>query len=272
MEKYDTEKDKGSSKVEAIWPKIAPKPNWKWFPGFSYLFDNPGSSLKAHKDIKQISMISIDKLSAPELKLYKALDTAMKKIDPEEVARDFELFLLPSSTYHVTVWDGLNISNIEGPASSPIYKKFNSYFKDAFKSSVEIWPPLSEELEFGNHFDNMGTIRFKFDALKSRGDTVLIADLEPADPASDKQLSEIIKQRDKLDKRFKDYGKPLNVELRPHVAIGYFANKRLAVNVRYQKMDEWRETFLHETSDCIIEFSSISLYAFTDMLTYFKIS
>lgn len=269
---YDTEKDEGASKVEAVIPKIVPQPNWKSFTGFSYLFDNPGSPIITHEDHKHISMISIGNLSAPGLELYEALDTAAKEMDPEILASNFNLFLLPSSTYHVTVWDGLNINNIENLSSSPIYNQFIDYFKDAFKSSAENWPPLSAKLDFGNRFENIGTIRFKFNALQSRGDTVLVADLIPADQESNEQLYEIIEKRKELDKRFEGYGKRLNADLRPHVAIGYFADKALARKAKSQRMDEWRRLFLRETSDCIIEFNGISLYAFTDMVTYFKTS
>jgi hypothetical protein len=99
-----------------------------------------------------------------------------------------------------------------------------------------------------------------------------VAQLEtdPDDSESCRVLNEIHMRRENLDKDFANYGKPENQMLRPHVAIGYFSDSNLGYSALYRYMDIWMAEFDKMVKGSMIEFRDISLYAFTDMVTYFK--
>jgi hypothetical protein len=267
MDMYDTQKDQGSRKVKPKTPDYVPEPIWLPFPGFSYIFDNPGSSLEPEGHIQRLNIADLD---VPELALYKAIFTAVKQIDPDDVAKKYNFFTLPPQTYHVTVWDGLNLGNLDD-VKPVVRSQFNAYFENAITSAMKTWPPLAEIIEFENYFSDMGTVELEFSKLISRGRTVLVADLSPADEVSMQRLTEIQQLREKLDEEFEHRcEKHRNTQLRPHVAIGYFSDEALASKAVFQNMDRWMQVFRKAALGKTIKFSSVGLYAFTDMLTYFK--
>jgi len=108
--------------------------------------------------------------------------------------------------------------------------------------------------------------------LQVRGNTVLVVELRPDldDKDSVKALKEIQERRASLDGDFATYGKPENDTLIPHVAVGYFADTTKARNAMNQCMTDWMSVFDSKVRGSQIEFSTIGLYGFTDMVTYFK--
>ena len=91
--------------------------------------------------------------------------------------------------------------------------------------------------------------------------------LKPADQQSERLLKEIENHREELYKNF-----PTNIkysEYTPHVTLGYFANKESA-QLATPLVSDWAKTFEEAVKDLTITYHSISLYGFTDMITFFK--
>jgi len=56
----------------------------------------------------------------------------------------------------------------------------------------------------------------------------------------------------------------------PHFTLGYFANKDYGKLFTKDLLNELGKTFKKNLANQTIKFSSISLYGFTDMTTFFK--
>jgi hypothetical protein len=84
------------------------EPRWASYRGFSVLFDNPGAST-SHSD----GLLRI--MCAPELggqlDLYFKLAKTIDEIGRDSLFATYLLCLLPSWSYHVTIWDGINVGN-----------------------------------------------------------------------------------------------------------------------------------------------------------------
>jgi hypothetical protein len=264
--RYDTSKDAGSAKVLPNPPKYAPEPLWQPFPGFSFLFKNPGKSLRAFDRVEQLH---IDGNTIKSIPLYSKISAAVDRIDPVALAQRFLFFTLPVSTYHVTVWDGINKGNQDrlNPDSA---EKFRKYFAQEIGSAIQAWPPFADICDYRDWFGGLGTIRLRYKGLRARGSTVLVVELGPDDQESDQVLAQIEARRTDLDKAFAICGKPENHSLRPHVAVGYFSNAPLGDSAMFQHMDAWMGVFDQLVRGSVIEFQQIELYAFVDMITYLK--
>ena len=264
--KYDTGRDYGSDKVMPKPPTVIPVPEWKPFTGFSFLFDNPGDGL-----IKDGYLLKLSgDLNNSALRLYRSIADAVEIIDKDKIlAKQYEFFTLPPSTYHVTVWDGVNIATLKS-LNKECQDQYDLFFQNLLASQEISWPPLLQESRFHLRYADASPIRFKYKDLRSRGTTVVVVELEPADSASKAALEQIVQIRNELDELFAEYGKPKNYDYRPHVAVGYFSDDDNGNRALYRHMDQWIEAFDEILHDEIIEFNSVSLYGFTDMITYFK--
>ncbi len=265
---YDTASDLGMAKVLPEPPAYVPCPRWQEFPGFSFIFENPLSTLERH-DNYELLRIGEDQLK--EIDLYRRVDEALNSIDPVMLTQRFLFFSLPSSTYHVTVWDGVNKGNMDRlePDSK---RQFEEYFANGIEGAAGHWPPFNEYADYSHVFDGLDRIRLRYRGLRARGSTVLVVELEadPDDQTSINVLKEIQYRRKRLDEMFAAYGKPENYTLRPHVAIGYFADSNLGSSALFQYMDTWMAEFDRILKGASVEFSDIGLYAFMDMVTYFR--
>lgn len=262
---YDTSRDPGSQKVLPDPPHYAPKPIWQPFAGFSFLFGNPGNSSKNFEGFEQLE---IDDSTINSISLYSKIAAAVSKINPLVLSQRFLFFALPFNTYHVTVWDGVNTGNKNRLLPESL-EAFDSYFAQDIRSSLRKWPPFGNIYDYQHWFDGLGPIRFHYSGLRARGNTVLVVDLEP-DEDSKKVFDAITKRRTQLDEIFSAIGKPENLSLRPHVAVGYFSNSSLGESALFQNMDRWMGVFNEIVRGSQIEFHKIELYAFFDMITYMK--
>ena len=91
--------------------------------------------------------------------------------------------------------------------------------------------------------------------------------LKPADQQSERLLTEIENYREALYENFPT--KIKHSEYTPHVTLGYFANKESA-RLAMPLVADWAKTFEEAVRDLTITYHNISLYGFTDMITFFK--
>ena len=261
-QKYDTGHDPGSSKVRPI-----ATPHWQPFTGFSYIFDNPGDSFSLERSYKKVS---VDVESDGSLALYKRIAQASYDIvTADDLVNQYFFFPLPSSTYHVTVWDGLNQEHLKSVKISA-KAAFDECFSDPPDSILNDWPPMKSQVQLRDAFRDIKSIRLRYKQLRARGSTVLVVELEPADTDSAKQLESILVERLRLDDEFLELGKPRNQSYVPHVAVGYFSHASHGDGAIRRFMDSWMSVFDQTVTDGVIEFRSISLYAFLNMITYIK--
>ena len=239
-------------------------PLWAPYNGFSLLFDNPDngfSSLQQNGELMKFDST----LSHPTLALYQAFVDALNSIDTHLLTNAYLFCPLPPSTYHVTVWDGLNVGNLAdlNPSEQQKWGDFVKNLPNTFHANSEFtrWAhasPLTQNSDWN--------ITFQYDTLHkwSSGMGIL---LKPADQQSERLLKEIENHREELYKNFPT--KIKYFEYTPHVTLGYFANIESA-QLATPLVADWAKTFEEAVRDLTITYHSISLYGFTDMITFFK--
>ena len=114
------------------------------------------------------------------------------------------------------------------------------------------------------------TLSFEFDRLAIWPNSALVATLAPVDEASRVVLDTLLKERKQLSKTIGNLlGLDLKKEFKPHVSLGYFANSYFA-GLGRKCLDRMDQVFQKNTENLFISFNTVSLYGFTDMVTFFK--
>ena len=250
-------------------------PLWAPYNGFSLLFNNPDNGFSPLRGDVWIldGPMKLDSMpSDPTLILYQAFVDVLNSIDLNILTNTYLFCPLPSSTYHVTVWDGLNVGNIRDEDPSDLDENSSGWKKWAY--CVRNLPRTFRENREFTHWANVSpltqnsdwNITFRYDTLHkwSSGMGIL---LKPADRESERLLKEIKNHREALYENF-----PIEIkhsEYAPHVTLGYFANKESA-QLATPLIADWAKIFEESTRGLTITYHSISLYGFTDMITFFK--
>ncbi len=239
-------------------------PRWAPYNGFSLLFDNPDSGfspLEENNQLMKLNSVS----SHPTLELYQAFVDALDFIDTNLLTNTYLFCPLPPSTYHVTVWDGLNVGNLAdvNPSVQERWADFVNKFPHTFQKDSEFTSRARASSLTQNQDWN---ITFRYDTLHKWGSGMGIF-LKPADQESAQILGEIKNRREDL---YEDFPvKIVHPEYVPHVTLGYFANRESA-QLTTPLIAAWRNVFEEMVRDLTITYHSISLYGFTDMITFFK--
>ena len=84
-------------------------PRWAPFPGFSVLFDNPGTPFREQEEIETLAC---DVESDPGLEFYRRILQGFRSLDPDRLLQDYGLCALPSASYHVTAYDVANVADL----------------------------------------------------------------------------------------------------------------------------------------------------------------
>jgi hypothetical protein len=241
------------------------EPRWADFRGFTLLFDNPGASLKT---VRSVAYLDCDVDENPDLSLYQALRDALQQIGLASLSKSYLFCPLPPESYHVTVWDGINASNLDKVVSE--HRPACQRFLQALPNSVQdtrLFPEITNS-ELLTRPD--WRIRFKFAKLEKWGNVSIVALLEPADDESAVNLRALKDARAILTSEFeRKFGVGPYPNYTPHVTLGYFANQDLAEQAS-PRMDAWNESFHEITAGFALELQQVSLYGFTDMATFFK--
>ena len=242
--------------------KTSVQTTWSPFVGFSYLFDAPGE--QHYKSLAPESRLLDCRLDA-SVPLFVHLDQAWAGLR-QSLGDRFLLAALPSTSWHTTVWDGVNQDNC-GSLSADAQVAFQDVLGRLPGSLSDL--PYGELMahEFGVELPAEG-IRFCFDRLDIWGSEALVAALRPADERSESALQKIGDRRRALDDACRSaFGKPRNFDFAPHVSLGYFPNGRMADLAR-EEVHAAGVTLRAELGDAEISYPSIKLYAFNDMATF----
>jgi len=247
--------------------KVSPVPSWESYAGFSYLFDNPNpqSNLQNNDGLLLLNnQVHLD----DNITLYHSLSQCVQRIGGDDLINKYLFFPLPPSTYHLTIWDGVNIEN-KNDLSEEGQNLFSSFFKNP--RSLNKLDNLLVTNTFNEILKLYEGIELRFKNLRLGGSTVLLAELEPVDIKSQEKLNLLIKERRRLDDEYHTkYNKPYNSIYIPHIALGYYSNIELCERSWKAQSFEWIDIFEKLMQGSKIEYKSISLYGFSDMLTYFK--
>jgi len=243
-------------------------PVWAPFRGFSLLFDNPGSNVLPTGPSGKLEAIHC-RPDEPALRFYYALWNRSK--DFEQMLRAYLFCPLPFHSYHVTVWDGLNAGNVRKVAEQHRIAA-EALLQSLPDSLLEASPfyrtaqgdPIGITLEHG--------IEFVFDRIEKWNNSGLVARIKPANERSERALRSIEEQRSLLIDAYRQrFGIVTTTEeYRPHVSLGYFANKELA-ELSTASVEALNDQMKQQMNGLTVQFSSISLYGMTDMETFFKV-
>ncbi len=243
------------------------KPIWAPFRGFSLLFDNPGEALTPWEGVRKIdSRVQAD----TKLSLYQALSESIEIWGPEKLMKTCLFFALPTYSYHVTLWDGINDANISKvePFHKSALEQYLGGFPGTFPHGGELIEMINES-RLANLFKR--NIRFKFEKLAIWSNEALVACLTPADELSKAIFDQVFLDRQKLNDHI---GSLLNIGMRetytPHVSLGYFANRESAGHCR-KHLREMEHIVMEKSGNRTIAFDAAAVYGFTDMATFFKI-
>lgn len=248
-------------------PKIAGfAPRWAPFGGFSVLFDNPGQGLTA---VGRQLFLTSDVDADPALGFYRGLRDNLARLGGDQLTNRYLFCHLPSPSYHVTLWDGGNHGNV-GAVLSEHRQKLDDLLAglpESLSLAHELISPVIDSAVVGPLGEGL---RFRYDRLELWGDVVLVARLAAADPESATRLDMLIAERRRLTADFRaTYGIGPGDDYRPHVSLGYFADRELARRARSCLVD-WEDSFSEPMAGQELFFAGASLYGFTDMATFFK--
>jgi mannose-6-phosphate isomerase-like protein (cupin superfamily) len=230
--------------------------------GISYICDNPGAACE--EDGLPILRSQIEDVN---LGLYRGLAQAMEKIGKEQPLANHGVCVTPAWSYHVTIQDLIHYGNIH-LIRQPERNVFEGVFARLPASVVAPlpmqFPPTTLPLP------GRWKIRFRVSGIAVLpGQAALLARLAPVDEESERSMTQIEQRRRDLDGQFAAIGKPPNPEWAPHITLGYFANPELALAAAAH-VERWSEAAAICTLGRIIEFGSISLYAFTTMDKFWR--
>lgn len=248
-------------------PKLLVAPRWVDWRGYSWLFDNPGSSLIRHAETG-LQQVACEPWVDPELGLYRALGDVLAEAGLDSATNHYTFFNLPSASYHVTALDGVNEENLSLLSEQEREKHAN--FLLQLPGSAKGRPPDSIPKDAFNGVIGSDPIQFRFAGLSIWGDSVLVARLAPVGEASARILERVCERRKQLDEQFAPLGRPKSSGYNVHCSLGYFLTPQGACAAA-ANLPQWESLFRRRTAGHHLAFRSISAYAFTSMETFFRI-
>lgn len=245
---------------------VSTAPQWRRFPGFSLLFDNPGGGLAPFADGQLLACNP----HAPGLELYGAVADWLAEQDTERWRKQYGFCATTVASYHVTAFDGLNPAVLD-QAHAATADRLTPLFA-GLPDNLADWRGLHRELAAG--MTAMGAcLPLDLRVARVRGSPGIgvVIDLEPADRAAAEAMRHLEAARDALaDHAARRWGWAYRYPLTPHLTIGYFANAAAARPLEAQ-LDAWDVALRTRTAGLRVTFESVGLYAFTDMIRFYRI-
>jgi len=261
MAKTLFERHGGSAKIET--PGFETK--WASFRGFSLLFDNPDTEHNKNKSTYQRLDSNVELFAS--LEFYRGLRDALHDLDMNWLVNLASFCPLPPSTYHITVWDGLNDGNAD---------QFHAEQYDQLLNFFAGLPDSLREEEFADPVRNSALLTmedlrftFRFGTLLNWDNVVLICKPDIIDDDRD-VYNKIVDERKLLAKLYRErFGISIFQEWFPHITLGYFADQE-AGSKTVKQIENWSDLFKEKMEGLTITYQKIGLYGFTDMATFVK--
>ena len=243
---------------------------WASFRGFSILFNNRGDHCLQSRS-PQISYLHNNISNDTALEFYKILEEGITRLDVDTLTSQFLFCALPSSTYHVTLWGGLNYRHI-----SQIDPQYRSTAENWLSGLPESLCNMAEDILQLPSMSSLcqkrdWSIKFRFDRLAIWNNSVLVVALRiDADSVTD--FEQLVEERSRLSTQFHNRFNVLtdSKSYEPHVSLGYFANDEGARKA-LDFVNDWNRWFSDALQNSSLTFTNASIYGLTDMITFFKL-
>lgn len=245
-------------------PKIETlTPRWAEFRGFSLLFDNPGRET-AHAD----GLLDCRPDDDPELALYAALAAWQQRCGHRQMLLEHGVALMPPSTFHVTAWDGINAATLA--AQTAPARAAACAWLDTLPGTAD-WPAELPELPAARDAIRATLpIRLRYGALRNTRGIGIVAELEPADAEQATRFEQLQQARlEHAEHADNAWGQAYTTPLEAHVTLGYFLSPMDSERAQ-PLIGDWDAQLREATDGLTIEFGSVSLYGFTDMVRFYR--
>jgi hypothetical protein len=232
------------------------------FKGYSLVFDNP-DEVYAQRD----GLLHVHCAGTGNPAFYKKLFESLSVINIERLRTRFSLCPLPPESAHCTCFDGHNPDNLDRVdlAHRGRIEQFIDALPDSMRGAVDTLPEFYTSALASEEW----RIDFVFDEMTIWGGTAFVAKLKAADDQSQQRLTELEAARTALSTQGPGLGLRSG-RFNPHVSIAYFADPALGELAKMQ-LPDWTARFTRHIGDTRLSFRTVSLHAFTDMATYFKL-
>ncbi|WP_028549212.1 hypothetical protein [Paenibacillus sp. UNC451MF] len=241
------------------------KPSWAPFNGFSFLFDNPGDSLRLFELCENTEVMN-NRYEDQASTFYRILYDEAK--ENSFLIEQCGFCPLPLPSYHVTVWDGVNDYNVHRIDGSEKENglKFLEGLPHTLLNSPFVTKKDGKPLSIHTQM-----IEFTFAKVHKWGNSSLVALLQPANKESAERIAELEQARVRLNDEFIErFGiQPATLPYRPHVSLGYFANNELADQAE-SEVQLINKRVSEQMEGLVLCFQSISLYGMINMETFFR--
>ena len=234
-------------------------PSWAHFPGWTVLFDNPGTSGRVDGDIE---LLECPTACSPAQRLFDQLEQWFL----EELSVHLGSLghaALPRSTYHVTLADGLNLGQLRG-LPDQVAEAVEADFASSI-AAPRAWsePPYATAVR-GLIGDLASPIRFVLHKIDIRGHAVM-AILRPARPEDESRVTTLAAARDHSLTQLGDAaGLERSGSWTPHITLGYLGDIADAPAAR-RIIDD---SLVFDSAT--IDFESASLYRFASMIDFWR--
>lgn len=239
---------------------------WRPYPGLSVLYDHPASA--ALSGIEPLGAASPPGYG--DQPLYRRLREVAEGIAGPTRPDEGGLCPLPRYAYHVTLCDAVN----EGtrahvhPEIRPEVERALDALPDSLLWASGVMRLLRDPELSWSVWSN--PVTFRVEALSVWGH-VLVANLGPADEASVAAQASHEAARSEFAARLHARLGVRTQAWRPHLSLGYFANEHAAARARDRLIPEWQDDVRARTEGLSVTFRSASLYAFTDMINFWRL-
>ena len=225
---------------------------WSEFAGFSLLFDHGD---RHHMNSDGLRLLKCQ----PGIEVYDVLASFTLS---ESLFLGPAFCPLPAESFHVTVWDGVNVANLNS-LNDAGQSLFGKYLRKISKAM----PVISSEFEENDFPNDPLTVRVK--SLRIRGEALvahLCADDEPSQLAENRLRT----FRQQLDEDWElRIGKPRLREWEPHISLGYFADSSQQQQVQAAIVG-FEERLLSKLEGLKLSMGPLAVYGFSDMVTFFR--
>lgn len=247
-------------KLDRVQPTV-----WGSFRGLSLLYDLPGSAaLNGVVTLEQLASTT-----APPPALYQRLGELAEGFAQDAREAQVAWAPLPRHSYHVTLCDAVNDGN---------RSQVHPQRRDEVAATLRAVP---DSLHWSNGVVRLlrepelrwsvwrAPVTFAFEDLHVWGHA-LVARLAPLDAPSRAALASHRTAREELVARLRTRLGVAGGPWRPHLTLGYCADDGAAAHLEDTLLPAWRARARAGARGATVRSSSASLYAFTDMASFWR--
>jgi hypothetical protein len=237
---------------------------WQRIVGFSWLFDNPGATYRRDGAMLRAACDVDDARHT----FYKRVGETCRSLQFDSPCNHWAFCALPTDSLHVTALNGFEQKALpEIALRTLLYEVPNCNAGELNRAFCD----LDISGQTLTAFDR--TISFKFKELRRWRSLVLAIELQPAGAPSHDSFQQLCDLRERLDRQLhqKIVGRTTR-PFAPHITFGYFAWPDRIAAVEDDLFDQWNNAFAQSLDGSTIEFSSIGLYVYTDMVSLYRLT